>query len=128
LANSYSSNYQIIEVTLEKCSGGGCQSDADIETAIDGTSVEVLVVNTYFDFDDYKNPIKEYLDDNFYVDLIPSFRKENKVFIRENEAEMQDGFFHYTPNGKKTKFVSYSKTTETINSYDSADCIYYSKF
>jgi hypothetical protein len=87
----------------------------------------VLVVNTYFDFDDYKNPIKEYLDDSFLVELIPSFRKENKVFLRENEAEVQDGFFYYTPDGKKSKFVGYSKTTESINPYKSADEVYYSK-
>jgi hypothetical protein len=128
LANSYSNNFQIIEVTLTKCTGGGCQSDADIENVIKNALVEVLIVNTYFDFDDYKTPVKQYLDDTFYVNLIPGFEKENKVYLRENEAEVQDGFFHYTPDGTKSKFVGFSKSTESINPYNSADEDYYSKF
>ena len=48
------------------------------------------VVNQYFDFDDYDNPVNEFIDSQFYWDIAPGFRKKTDIFIRKNEAELED--------------------------------------
>mmetsp|Transcript_7776 Transcript_7776/g.6874 ORF Transcript_7776/g.6874 Transcript_7776/m.6874 type:complete len:107 (+) Transcript_7776:628-948(+) len=67
--------------------------------------VEVYLVNSYFDSDDYKTPFNTYLDDRFSYNLIPEFTKQAFVFIQKNEVEYQDNYFSYKPGGKKKDII-----------------------
>ena len=45
-------------------------------------TIDMVVANTYFDFDDYKDPVKTYIDDRFLYRLIPNFEKTNTAYIQ----------------------------------------------
>jgi hypothetical protein len=126
LGNSYSSGYKSFEIVLLKCTVG-CQTDADIDDMVSQTSIDATVINTYFDFDDYDSPVKTYLDDRFLLDLIGGFNIKKKVYLRENEAEVQDGFFYYTPDGDELDFVGFSRVEDGISPYTALDNAFFSK-
>ena len=81
--NSYSDTYSYISVTLSRCVGGGCQTASDIDNALDGLYLDMAVVNTYFDFEDFQKPVKTYLDDRFYYKFAVGFSKIYDVFIQK---------------------------------------------
>ena len=65
-SNFNSDEFYTIEIFIQKCNSG-CQSDADIENVLNSHFLELALINSYFDFEDYKNPIKTYLEDiNFF--------------------------------------------------------------
>ena len=41
--------------------GNHWQTEQDIDDKVKGGYIDMALVNTYFDFDDYDNPIKTYL-------------------------------------------------------------------
>ena len=45
-------------------------------------TIDMVVANTYFDFDDYDDPVKSYIDDRFLFNLLPGFKKQNMVYIQ----------------------------------------------
>ena len=69
-------------MSLEKCTGGGCETDADINTQIGKLSIQIPFVNTYFDFDDYNDPVKTYIDDRLQFATLPTY-------VVSNSAHMQ---------------------------------------
>ena len=67
------------------------------------------MVNSYFDFEDYQNPVHTYLDDRFIIDLVPGLEKDDIIYIKKSEAEMQemqDSIWHYSTNSDHTDFIS----------------------
>lgn len=62
-ANYHSDNYSGIEIFVRKCASGSCQSDATIQGVLDTHQVELALLNSYYDFEDYEEPIKTYLED-----------------------------------------------------------------
>ena len=70
----------------------------------------MALVNTYFDFDDYDNPIKTYLTslENLFMTNDGKTRWF-EAFIQENEAYTSDGIF-YQESYEKTKFYSVHNT------------------
>lgn len=113
MGNYLSSNLTYFEVNFFKWAGADangnlCKSDAEITTAINSAYVQLALVNTYYDFDDYSQPVKTYFDDQIYLDLIYDFHKKNEVFVRESSVEQLDSFFRYSPNGDQSSFISKS--------------------
>ena len=80
-------------------------------------------MNTFFNFDDYTNPIKTYIDGRFTFDLLPGYVKRNDVFIqsvlynkfnRKNGAEVQDSYFAYQPGGTQKEFVGIDRVDQRM--------------
>ena len=119
--NTYSdAEFKYFQVAILKCdsSVSTWQSDADIDAEITNVSIDMAVVNTYFDFDDYENPIKTYLDDRFLFDLLPGYSYISDVFLQNNQAELQDGFFYYTPDGDEVEFIGFDRISTKYKVYD----------
>lgn len=88
LAGSFNSAlYMYVDLKFMKCTGTGCQSLTAMNTALEGSKVSFNFVNAYFDF---KSPVKRFLDDQFFWDLLPGFRKKTDVFIKKNEGDAND--------------------------------------
>ena len=105
-SNAYSDNYTYFEITLSRCtSRDDCQDYGTISSSVSSTYLRLAVVNTYFDFDDYQNPVHTYLDDRFIFDLVPSYENEQILYIKQNSAELQDSVWHYTPDGDEIDFI-----------------------
>ena len=66
----------------------------------------MVVINTYYNFDDYNNPVKTYFDDQFYYDFVAGYEKDADVYVRQESVEQKDSFFRYTPKGDESNFIS----------------------
>lgn len=47
-------------------------------------------MNSYMDFEDYESPVKIYMDDRFSYRGVPGFKKQVKMYMKENTVEMSD--------------------------------------
>ena len=94
---------------------------------MENTNINILMVNSYFDFDDYDEPVKTYLDDNLKFSLLPGYQIMSVLLIMENTIERQDGFFSYTQSGEEDTFISYNRVLDQLKTYDSSDSNVFSK-
>ena len=66
----------------------------------------MFVCTTYFDFDDYSQPIKYFIDDQFYFELTSGFTKSNQIYVRENIVDDSNSIFQIQQSSNKTNFIS----------------------
>ena len=57
-ANYNSEFYEFIQISLSKWSGSNCKSDDEINDVINSHYIDIGIVSTYFDFNDYTDPVK----------------------------------------------------------------------
>ena len=76
----------------------------DIENAVEGAIMAMVFVNSYFDSNDYSNPIKDYLDDRIYNKITYQYTKEIFAYIRQSSLELQDNILQYSPDGNQSSF------------------------
>lgn len=124
LGNSYASSYKYFELILRKCdgtspSGTTCQTDSDIDSYISALNLDMAVVNSYFDFDNYPTPVQTFVDDRLNYTLHPNIKKTATVYIQKNTIELKDSFFRYSPQGKSSSFVNIEKTELDFDELDS---------
>ena len=111
MGNSFADNFTFFELSITRWSGTDSKgnpwkSDAEINTAIDSTYIQLAMINNYFDFDDFNQPIKSFLDDQFFYPLTSGFTKNANMYIRQNTAEQKDSLFRYQPSGTQSSFIS----------------------
>jgi len=53
-------------------------------------SIDLVMINRYVDFNDYENPIKEFLDDTFYWVFVPSLKKLTNIYVKKNLVTLYD--------------------------------------
>ena len=78
--NFNSLNYEVIQASLSKWKGSNWKSDAEINEVVSNNYIDLQVLSTYFDFTDFVNPVKSYIQDSSYVGII----KNMKTFIGYN--------------------------------------------
>jgi len=127
MGNTYSSIQKDFEIKINRWSGSSCKTDAEIDAEMENTNINILMVNSYFDFDDYDEPVKTYLDDNLKFSLLPGYQIMSVLLIMENTIERQDGFFSYTQSGEEDTFISYNRVLDQLKTYDSSDSNVFSK-
>ena len=57
-SNYNSEKYEIIEINLNKCTEGDWKSPEEINDAFSNHYLELGIVSTYFDYNNYNNPIR----------------------------------------------------------------------
>ena len=57
-SNYNSDNYEVIEIIFAKWIGSTWKSNADIESIFSSNYLEVGIISTYFDFNNYDNPVR----------------------------------------------------------------------
>lgn len=77
--NSISNLYSTFELSISTCTTG---CPADLAEKTKGLIVSVAVANTFFDFEDYDDPVKTFIDDRFTYFLIPDFKKTITAYIQ----------------------------------------------
>ena len=96
-ANYNSENYELVQVNLYKWSGSNCKSDAEINDVINSHYIDIGIISTYFDFNDYTNPVKYYLQDDNYIyliyNLVPEMSQYVNYYILKNTAFLNDDIF-----------------------------------
>ena len=122
--NVYAQTHEYVQLNIYKWNNATkpanvtCQSDSDIDNSISDVSLDIALANSYFDFDDYDSPIKTYLDDRYKFPLTPDFRKSVTVYVKDNEVELKDNIFQYSPDGDEKKFVSVERVDQSFSNYN----------
>ena len=68
--------------------------------------VGIFTASSYFDFDDFSDPVKHYVNDGLYFYFAPGFTKLVSIYVKENSYELSDSIFRYGPSTDKNKFIS----------------------
>lgn len=64
----------------------------------------VYPINTYFDFKDFVDPIKYFIDDTFFWPIMPIIGKQSFLYIRQSFTELKDEFFSFSNGVNKTLY------------------------
>ena len=120
--NFYSPRYDYIEIKFYKwdnsTSSVTCQTPDDINTMLSEAQIQVTIQNAYFDIENYDNPVQYFLDDNYFWDLLPNFRKKSDLFVREGHSEIQDNFIQFF-NEKELDYYAIVDSKEQLVLEDS---------
>jgi len=71
-------------------------------------------VNSYIDFDDIEEPVKFFIDDDYYFPIDIGSQTEVNMFIREAELQRQDNWLFGFPSAEPDR-VHLLKRIRTIN-------------
>ena len=89
-ANFNSDNYEVIQITVGKWSGNNCKSDTEINSVMNKNYIDIAIISSYFDFEDYENPIHYYLQDMNLLNLVPNLGVQAQYQVKQNQAVMND--------------------------------------
>ena len=93
-ANFFAPVFHYIEIKVSRCNNATssvtCQDSTTIENVMKDSKFSLPIDNTFFDFGNYDNPVNHFLDEQFFWDLAPGFRKKTDIYIRRNEAVLID--------------------------------------
>ncbi len=64
----------------------------------------VYPINTYFDFNDFVEPVKYFIDDTLFWPVMPTIGKQSFLYIRESFTQLQDEFFSFGTGLNKTLY------------------------
>ena len=118
-ANFNSDNYEAIQISIGKWTGINWKSPADINTVINTHYLNLALVSSYFDFDDYENPIHYYLQDMNVFILVSSLGLKSQYLVRQNQATMNDNIF-LGSQGPSSELIFYSIDRKS-SSYSNID-------
>ena len=82
-----------------------CKSDQEIQNVIDEGYLNIALLSSYFDFDDYENPIKTYLNDFNVLSFTDGLSQTYEIKVQENEALIADNIW-YTGSYERKKFYN----------------------
>lgn len=121
-ANQYSDYYETIEIRLERCSAG-CGATTIIDNFFVDGYFELVITNSYFDFNDYDQPVKQYLEQGDFSYLITDFAQLIDVTVRYNEASMSDNYFSNIDD-EKDSFYSIGERTYKMAPETSVNAVF----
>ena len=110
LGNSFSDNFTYFEINFKRwvgkdSKGNTWKSDKVINETLNNISLTIALVNTYYEFEDFDNPVKTYFDDKFYYNFVAGYSKTSDIYIRQNSVEQKDNIFRYSPKGDESSFI-----------------------
>ena len=93
LGNDFSDSYSFFSVEAVRWVNGTydgltCKTDAEIDEVINTLTIDMTMVNSFFDFDNYDDPVQSFLDDRYFFSTISDYTKEASIYIRNNEYEV----------------------------------------
>lgn len=74
-----------------------CETTSTINQIFEKVTIRVIMVNTYFDFNDYENPIHTNIEERNEFG-IEGMTKNLDIFIQENQAELNDDYVSVLSN------------------------------
>ena len=78
----------------------------------------MAIENTVVDMNDYTSAVKGIVDDGFFWELVPGFRKKTDIYIRKNEAEFEDSYVQLGFPQEK-EFYQVSQSSDSFESESS---------
>ena len=123
--NFASEAYEYLQINLLECNPNDenltitCKSPEEIRAYVTNGRFNMVLVNSYIDFDDYDTPIKTFLDDRYTYKIVYDYQKIAKLYVRQNDAILADDLIQYGQTEKKeyysieNDFVDFQERSET---------------
>ena len=105
-ANFYAPQFDYVEIKVFRwnSSTSTVTWKTNISDIMKQTQLAFMVSNNYLDFNNYNDPVQSYLDDRFFWDLAPGFRKKADIYVKNNQANLIDDFVQL---GQSNNFTFY---------------------
>ena len=113
--NLYPDNHTYFELVIYRWYEGNWKDDSTINTAISSAYLQLALVNTYFDFEDYANPVHSFLDDRFIFDT-RIWKRKHCLYIRENESEIEEKIVRYSDDAVTDSFIEVERIDSRLSS------------
>ena len=121
--NTYADTYSFLLITVNKWSGMGWKSTNEIISTLSGKMLTLAIVNTYFDLNDYNNPVKTYIDDQLKFSITSGYSKSMIMSAQQRTSIKSDDFLYFWNEASTDNFVGvesytidFQATTNTDNS------------
>ncbi len=75
--------------------------------------MDLYPVNTYFDFEDFEDPIKFFIEDAYFYPIMPGWCKHGFIYLRRSFTNLQDSFLPIFPSKNHT-FFSIQRSRDVI--------------
>ena len=111
----YLDMYSQFMITIDKWTGAGCHTDAEIQAYLKTTQIQVLTFNSYYDVRNKTNPIQKYLGNWFYYQ--PSVMPKGKIEIDQTDVQFYNGptiSLFETSNSQEETYIPESSFPQRI--------------
>ena len=101
-----------------------CQDLSEIDAVIDNLKLEIDLVNSYLDFDEYSSsPVKHYIDDRFEYFLLSDREKVVNAYIKDNEIELIDSYMNPFASSEIQNFISIDRVDQDLKNIEEGSII-----
>ena len=108
------SGSRYISLRLSRCTNSSdCKTDAEIDDLLSTSELTVIFRNSYVNFDDYNNPVQDYLITDQSYKIIPGFHKTGMLYIKHATLEADDSITGFESTGNYD-FYSMEKSVTDI--------------
>lgn len=93
----YSDTFKYLEIRLFKCRNvttkPDCKDSDAINKFFEDLDFGVAFVNSYFDFSDYEEPIKYFIDDSLFFQMESQRQKRANLYVMKAQTQLEDQLF-----------------------------------
>ena len=116
----YSDEFRYIQGGVQRCmnttESQKCKSKEEIDKHLYDTAATLSFVflNSYFDSKDYEQPIKIFLDDQFYWPIQSSLMKKTNIYVKQNTLNLTDSYFGGILPGEDKIYYQVSNSKDIV--------------
>lgn len=101
-----------------------CKSLDEIKSYADGAIYYLDVINSYFDSDDYENPVKTYIDNRLYDYIDVGYCKLIDVYLTENTGNTRDSHLLMYDHPTEYSYINVDEIFRYFTSVDEYDLFF----
>lgn len=109
----YNTQFSIEFLYWDQTNDASCQDIDTIKDLVEGATYYVKLISSYFESEDFSNPIKQYVDSTIYDYVNIGYSKEKDIYLSYNDARTQNSYL--SPFGGYT-FYEYL-SVDSISTY-----------
>ena len=108
--NWYSDRSKYFIISLEEWdyNTNECATYNEINSNAASFDLDIIILDRYFDLENFEQPIKSYLTDGHFYGMVPWETRHSRIYIQENNVKMIDNYFQFGSFEEQT-FYSVSK-------------------
>lgn len=72
---------------------------------LNGAQLQITIQNSYFDIQNFVEPVQYFMDDQFFWDILPSFRKKSDLYVRKGDANTVDEYIQISGSNVYTYYT-----------------------